>query len=110
MRSTDSPQDFLSKAGDDGNVDDAEEKPMTGPLPPAPMSRRRVTYPIDGLDCGAALPLERALARVGGVTRAYVNPATEMIYVEYDARRCGDEDIAAAVRSAGYTIGTLDRF
>lgn len=82
---------------------------MTSQLSPTPMSLRRVTFPIDGLYCGAALPLERALARVGGVTRAYVNPATEMIYVEYDTRHCGDDDIATAVRSAGYTIGTLDR-
>jgi copper chaperone CopZ len=45
--------------------------------------------------------VEKALRDVPGVMRAYVNPATEAAYVEYDADRCSEADIEGAVASAG---------
>lgn len=67
----------------------------------------RVTMPIYGLACGGggALTVERALAKLPGVLRAYVNPATEMAYVEYDPDVCTTADIAAAVGRAGFRAG-----
>lgn len=68
---------------------------------------RHITMPIFGLTCGGggALTVERALEQVPGVTRVYVNPATEMAYVEYDPARGGPEDLIAAARRAGFEAG-----
>ena len=50
------------------------------------MKNQRITLPIEDLNCegGGVLIVERALARTAGVVQVYVNPATEMAYVEYD--------------------------
>jgi len=71
------------------------------------MSIVRVTMAISGLTCGGggALSVERALVKLPGVVRVYVNPATEMAYVEYDPERLGWEQLAAAVESVGLRAG-----
>ncbi len=71
------------------------------------MSRVRVTMPIEGLSCGGggALVVERALAKLPGVVRVYVNPATETAYVEYDPTRLTRRQLMAAVESAGFRAG-----
>jgi hypothetical protein len=53
------------------------------------MNRQRMTLDISGWGRGGggSLIIERALAREAGVLCAPVNPATEMAYVEYDAKR-----------------------
>jgi copper chaperone CopZ len=66
---------------------------------------RRVTLPIFGLECGAAVAAERELEKTPGVVHAYVNPATEMAYVEFDACACGTDALKQAVRSAGLRAG-----
>ena len=68
------------------------------------MSPRRVTLMIDGLALGGggALIVERALARLPGVLRVTVNPATEMAYVEYDPSGLTPERIGEAIAEAGY--------
>jgi Cu+-exporting ATPase len=65
---------------------------------------RRVTLEIFGLLCegGGALTIERELTRQPGVTRAYVNPATEMAYVEYDPARASVDHLISAVRRYGF--------
>ena len=70
----------------------------------APRQRLRVTLPIAGLMCGGggALTIERALQQVPGVIRAYVNPATEMAYVEYDPDQMGLDGLKRAIESVGY--------
>ena len=74
---------------------------------PARRDVRRVTVPIFGLGCGGAgfETVERALAATPGVLRAYVNPATEMAYVEFDGCACGTEALKDAVRRAGLRPG-----
>lgn len=71
----------------------------------------RLTLPIEGLGCGGggALSIERALAKLPGVKRAYVNPATEMLYVEIDPERCTRSDLVAAVERGGYRVETAHR-
>lgn len=67
----------------------------------------RLTMAIYRLSCGGggALTVERVLAKLPGVSRVYVNPATEMAYVEYDPARLSWEQLAAAVERAGFRAG-----
>jgi len=68
------------------------------------MTTRRIALPVFSLVCtsGDAHTIEHALARVPGVRHVYVNPATEMAYVEYDPAECGPGQIIAAIESAGF--------
>lgn len=68
---------------------------------------RRVTVPIYGLACGGggALTAERSLAKVPGVKRAYVNPLTEMAYVEYEPGITERAGLIASLESAGLRAG-----
>lgn len=67
------------------------------------MTRKTTTVMLENAECAAssAHTVERALRDVPGVLRAYVNPATEAAYVEYDADRCNETDLAIAVQSLG---------
>jgi Cu+-exporting ATPase len=71
------------------------------------MQTLRVTMPIEGLGCwgSGALIVERAVAKAPGVLRAYVNPATEMAYIEYDTAATDPQRLAAAVARAGFQAG-----
>lgn len=66
----------------------------------------RLTLPIEGLSCGGggALSVERAIQRLAGVIRVYVNPVTEAAYVEYDPIRCHPDEIETAVEHTGFRI------
>ena len=67
------------------------------------MTRKTTTVMLENAECagGFALTVEAALRAVPGVLRAYVNPATEAAYVEYDADQCDAADLARAVESVG---------
>lgn len=67
----------------------------------------RLTFAIDGLACGGggALAVEQALARLPGVVRAYVNPLTEMAYVEIDPDAASEQQLVAAVTDLGLRPG-----
>ncbi|MCC7105484.1 MAG: heavy-metal-associated domain-containing protein [Chloroflexi bacterium] len=72
------------------------------------MGTRRLTIPIHDLTCsgdGEAQTIERALVCTAGVLHAYVNPLTEMAYVEYDASLACPDRLAAAVERAGFHPG-----
>ena len=69
------------------------------------MKAQHVTLPIEDLRCGGALIVERALARTPGVLRVYVNAATEMAYIQYDADRCTINALREAVARAGFQAG-----
>ena len=75
--------------------------------PHAPQRRARVTLPLADLmrDGGGALTVERDLGEVPGVVHAYVNPSTEMAYIEYDPERTGVDRLKRAVQSAGPPSG-----
>jgi len=74
-------------------------------------SRARVTLPIVGLACGGggAFAVERTLQQTPGVVRAYVNPATEMAYVEYDPARTDQSALERVISSLGYRAVVADR-
>lgn len=75
------------------------------------MNKVRVTLPIEGFGCGGgdARAAEGALADVPGVIRAYVNPATEMAYVEYDADRVAPRALVAAIERVGLRASAPSR-
>ncbi len=71
------------------------------------MKNQRITVPVYDLSCGGGrmLIIERALARTPGVVYVYVNPATEMAYVEYDPALVDPDRLATAVEHAGFRAG-----
>ena len=75
--------------------------------PHSDLEVERVTLPIYGLTCwgGGSLTIEQAILRVEGVRYAYVNPATEMAYIEYDPAGCALEALARAVEACGFHAG-----
>ena len=72
------------------------------------MNRPRALHlPVHGLGCGGggATTIERYLARQPGVLRAYVNPATEIAYVDYDPAATDAVRLAQAIERTGYRAG-----
>ena len=70
-----------------------------------------MTIAITGLGCGGGgcLIVERAIAKVRGVRRVYVNPATEMAYVDYDPQLMDRAQLIAAVERTGLRAADLRR-
>ena len=68
---------------------------------------QRLTFEIAGLTCGSggALDAEHAIAGLPGVLRAYVNPLTEMAYVEIDPTILTEERLVATVADLGLRPG-----
>lgn len=71
---------------------------------PEAVRRSRRTFGVTGLKPGAgdALKAELALEQIPGVVHAYVNPVTEMAYIEYDPEQTSEDLLAAAIESAGF--------
>ncbi len=71
---------------------------------PETFRRSRRTLAVAGLKHGAgdALKVELALEQIPGVVHAYVNPVTEMAYIEYDPEQTSEDLLAAAIESAGF--------
>ena len=68
---------------------------------------RTTQIPVFDLGCGGAgaATIERELAATDGVLRAYVNPATEIAYVDYDPAEVDPATLARSVERAGYRPG-----
>lgn len=67
------------------------------------MKAHHMTLPIYNLGCGGeASVVERTLTHVPGVTHVYVNPATEMAYVEYDPALADSTQLFAALEREGF--------
>ena len=68
------------------------------------MKHERITLPIYNLGCGGGgtLASERALTKLPGVAYAYINPLTEMAYVEFDPALANAEQLAALIDQLGY--------
>ena len=68
---------------------------------------RGLRIPVHGLGCGGSgsREIERELAAADGVLRAYVNPATEIAYVDYDPAETNPTSLTQAIEKAGYRAG-----
>ncbi|WP_206913021.1 copper-translocating P-type ATPase [Enterococcus sp. DIV0840] len=61
------------------------------------------TFDIEGMTCAScAQTVEKATAKLTGVSKATVNLATEKLNVEYDESKLSESDIQKAVSDAGY--------
>lgn len=70
-------------------------------------TKRHLVIPVHGLGCGGAgaTTIERALLATHGVLRAYLNPATESAYIEYDPAETDAWVLARAIEGVGYQAG-----
>ncbi|OJG97898.1 heavy metal translocating P-type ATPase [Enterococcus termitis] len=61
------------------------------------------TFDIEGMTCAScAQTVEKATAKLAGVSKATVNLATEKLNIEYDESKLSEQDIQKAVSDAGY--------
>ena len=69
--------------------------------------RRGLRIPVYDLGCGGAgaSTIERKLAATDGVVRVYVNPATEIAYVDYDPAETDARTLARVIERVGYRAG-----
>ena len=74
------------------------------------MSLQRSTFPLPTLRCAAeSVAVEHLLRAVRGVAQVFVNPVTEMAYVEYDTDRCDEDSLRSALETAGYAVTAVQR-
>ncbi|MFH2126813.1 MAG: heavy metal translocating P-type ATPase, partial [Pseudomonadota bacterium] len=71
-----------------------------------PETKRHVELPVVGMTCArCAANVERTLSKkVPGVAQASVNFGTETLSVDYDPAQTSLEDMAQAVKNAGYEL------
>lgn len=65
---------------------------------------RHVTIPIEGLNCPGSDTawLEQVLSKIEGVIYYYVNPCTEMAYLEFDPVVCNPVFLLSTIQKAGF--------
>lgn len=85
-------------------TEDPQRHTVSGPRATPGRTRERVTLPILGLGCGGggSSTIERQLLRTPGVLWAYVNPATEMAYIEYHSGLITHDDLIDVIEELGY--------
>ena len=86
----------------------AEPAPAVAePIADAPASGE-MTLPVEGMTCASCVRrIEKALAKVEGVSSANVNLATEKAHVIFDPAKTGLDQFKAAVERAGYKVGAV---
>ncbi len=73
--------------------------------PPVSSIKTVLSLPIEGMTCASCvLRVEKTLKKVGGVSQATVNLATNRAMVEYDPSQTSVDALHDAVRDAGYTL------
>ncbi|HEY8648876.1 MAG TPA: heavy metal translocating P-type ATPase [Candidatus Limnocylindria bacterium] len=64
-----------------------------------------ITFPVTGMTCASCVRrIEKALAKVDGVSSASVNLATERATVQYDPALASTAAMTAAIAKAGYGV------
>ncbi len=84
-------------------IEKEEEKKVVA----AESSPERCTLKIAGMHCAScAQNIERALAKVDGVSKAAVNFATERANIDYDPEKTGPQKFQEVVEDVGYKVIT----
>ena len=92
------PESYLSS-----DQPESADKPVTAAAPPKEAAT--VTLPILGMHCAScARTIETSLKDLDAVQDASVNFAADSARVSYDDSRASREDLAQAVRDAGYDV------
>lgn len=64
---------------------------------------RPLTLPLVNVRCAAdGHTIERLLKQEPGVVKVYANPATEKVYIEYEAGRTNPERLQQVLQQAGF--------
>lgn len=64
-----------------------------------------VTFDVGGMSCtGCSSAVEKSLSRQKGVISANVNLAAEKAFVDFEPGEITTEELAQAIRSAGYEV------
>ena len=103
------PEKYLDPARKaDAMKKEMDAHPMRPPVvPPVTGGAVRLDLPVTGMTCAScALSLEKALARVPGVSFAGVNFATGRATVVYAPASAGPADFVKAIRETGYDVVT----
>lgn len=67
--------------------------------------RKAIKYRVEGMTCeGCAKNVREALERLSGVESAQVSLDEGCVTIDYDDDVTGEDELAAAVRDAGYTL------
>lgn len=67
------------------------------------VATRPVTLPLFNLSCSAdAQSIERLLYHEPGVVKVYANPATEKVYIEYEASLTNPDRLRELLKQAGF--------
>lgn len=72
------------------------------------MVTKRTEILLTGVYCEGPV-LGRILCDCPGVVEAYVNPATDTAYIDYDPERVGPERLLQVVKGLGYRAELKDR-
>src|SRR3989344_6566521 len=102
--------DKFSEKFDDGSEKKAEIQSLVGKLHQEKkkdshsiFQEESISVPISGMHCAScAIKIETLLRKVEGVKEANVNFASEKAFVRYDAQKANKNDLANAVKLAGY--------
>jgi P-type Cu+ transporter len=70
------------------------------------MTRARCVIPLGNVAGCESRTVEKVIERVPGVADAYVNPAIDQAYIDYDPARTDPPTLARAIERAGYHCGT----
>lgn len=77
------------------------------------VEKGKLEVSIEGMTCASCVQrIEKALAKVNGVTRATVNLATERAAIEFTQGMASESALLQAIEKAGYkakTIGTEEK-
>ncbi len=65
---------------------------------------RQLEISIIGLNCSSSdsLIVEKIIRKQAGVLKVYVNPVTEICYIEYDPVVTSEKQLQAIVKGAGF--------
>jgi copper chaperone CopZ len=75
----------------------------TSASPTTAGATRPVILPLYQLSCSSDVQtIERVLKREPGVVEVYANPATEKVYIQYEAALTNPDRLRAVLQEAGY--------